>query len=522
MTGFGNLSVGQRIAVLVGALLALMSAVAAAGYVGSHRLSEASLAFVGHEFAATVAMGDLREDMAQLRRHEKDMLINSGRPDIVDGYLADWRARRARIDDDLRRLGGVTAGFDAGPALQRIGERLHKYDTVFERMRQTLQKGGYDSAAEGNDAMIDAKTAFHQAEADAKSVNDVLSRRAAAASAEVATVSARSRLLVIAGWMAGALCGVVLGVLVARTVILPLRRSVDVALAVAQGDLSCRVAAGTRDECGRLLQALGDMTQGLAGLVGCVRESALQIERGTGEIASGNVDLSRRTEQQAANLEETSASMEQLGAAVQTSAASSRSARRLAEDASAAATESARRIHHVVEAMHAMTRDSTRIAEIVGVIEGLAFQTNILALNAAVESARAGEQGRGFAVVATEVRTLAQRSAAAAKEIAAVVREEHRSVEAARERADAARGAMETLDGQVREMTALVNDISQSCAEQDRGIRQVVEAVGRLDQATQGNAALVEHSAASTHSLDALARRLVASVEAFRLEPAAG
>nr|MBS3722758.1 hypothetical protein [Delftia sp. PE138] len=290
-----------------------------------------------------------------------------------------------------------------------------------------------------------------------------------------------------------------------------------VARQIAQGDLSVRVQLAPGDTSS-LLHAMEDMRAGLARVVADVRQSSESIATGASQIASGNADLSQRTEEQASNLEQTAASMEEMNATVKLNADTVRTATQLAASSSQAATGGGKIVDRVVATMEQITASSRKIEDIIGVIDSIAFQTNILALNAAVEAARAGEQGRGFAVVASEVRSLAQRSAGAAKEIKALIGESVSKVDEGSGLVSETGSAMKDIVQQAQRVADLIGEIGAATAEQADGVAQVGDAVVQLDQVTQQNAALVEESAAAAASLNAQAARLVDLVSLFKLD----
>ncbi|MDA8447578.1 methyl-accepting chemotaxis protein [Paracidovorax valerianellae] len=309
----------------------------------------------------------------------------------------------------------------------------------------------------------------------------------------------------------------VLGWLITRSITRPIGRAVQIAETVAAGDLTSSIEVNGKDEVGQLLNALQRMNASLVQIVGNVRTSADSIATGSVQIANGNSDLSQRTEEQASNLEETAASMEELTSTVQQNADSARRAHQLASGASSVATQGGTVVGNVVSTMQDIQQNSGRMAEIIGVIDGIAFQTNILALNAAVEAARAGEQGRGFAVVASEVRSLAGRSAEAAKEIKAMIEASVSRVSTGADLVAQAGRTMDDVVAQVTQVSTLLSEISSASAEQSSGINQVGDAVQQLDQVTQQNAALVEESAAAADSLKFQAESLSRMVAQFRL-----
>jgi methyl-accepting chemotaxis protein len=296
-----------------------------------------------------------------------------------------------------------------------------------------------------------------------------------------------------------------------------INEAVTVAQTVASGNLGSRIEVKSHDETGQLMAALKHMNESLVGVVSQVRNSADSIATGSAQIAVGNADLSQRTEEQASNLQQTAASMEEITSTVQQSADTARQATQLASTASAVAAQGGVVVGQVITTMEAITASSRKIADIISVIDGIAFQTNILALNAAVEAARAGEQGRGFAVVAAEVRSLAQRSAQAAKEIKSLIGESVEKVEDGSRLVTEAGQTMGDIVTQVKRVTDLIGEISSASLEQSSGIGQIGDAVQQLDQVTQQNAALVEESAAAAESLKHQAATLAQTVAVFKL-----
>ena len=315
--------------------------------------------------------------------------------------------------------------------------------------------------------------------------------------------------------------GIGVGVAFSRSVVRPLDDAVRVAQAVAGGDLTAARASAGKDEVAALLNALHRMQAELSQVVHGVRQNAHSVAVASTQIAHGNQDLSARTEQQASALEETAASMEELTSSVQHNAAHAQQASELAGNASRVASTGGQVVAQVVATMHEIQVASQRIADIIGVIDSIAFQTNILALNAAVEAARAGEQGRGFAVVASEVRALAQRSAEAAREIKTLIHSSVERVEHGAAQVDHAGATMQEVVAAIRRVTDIVNEISTASHEQASGVVQVGEAITQMDQVTQQNAALVEEGAAAAESLRHQAQQLVQAVAVFQLHPAA-
>jgi methyl-accepting chemotaxis protein len=308
-----------------------------------------------------------------------------------------------------------------------------------------------------------------------------------------------------------------MGLMLARKIVNALNDAVTIARTVAAGDLTMHIEVTSKDETGQLLQALKDMSGSLVKIVGEVRSGTDTIATASGQIASGNLDLSARTEQQAGALEETASSMEELTGTVKQNADNARQANGLAVLASEVAVKGGAVVSQVVDTMSSINDSAKKIVDIIGVIDGIAFQTNILALNAAVEAARAGEQGRGFAVVASEVRSLAQRSAAAAKEIKTLIDDSVQKVDAGSKLVEQAGATMNEVVVSVKRVTDIVGEISAASQEQSSGIEQVNQAITQMDDVTQQNAALVEEAAAASRSLQDQAANLAQVVSVFKL-----
>lgn len=340
-------------------------------------------------------------------------------------------------------------------------------------------------------------------------VNATLQQTTQKAKSSMVWVSASTALAI--------LVGLFLSYWTTHSITAPVKQAVAATTAIAAGDLATHIPQGAGDEPGQLLTALGAMRDRLSSIVANVRQSAESVSSASVQISQGNHDLSSRTESQASALEQTAASMEELGATVRQNSDSAQAANQLAAKANTVAIEGGEVVAQVVETMKGINESSQRIADIISVIDGIAFQTNILALNAAVEAARAGEQGRGFAVVASEVRSLAGRSAEAAKEIKQLISASVTRVEQGTALVDKAGHTMSEVVNSIRRVTDIVREISAASAEQSDGVAQVGEAVMQMDQATQQNAALVEEMAAAASSMKSQAQELVETVAVFRL-----
>ncbi|BAL94250.1 methyl-accepting chemotaxis protein [Rubrivivax gelatinosus] len=433
-------------------------------------------------------------------------------------------ALQAQMKKDVEQISADTAVVqkslmalvddDEGKALiAKVGEVRQRYTEVRRQLAERADRG--ESVYADVDALLLPVADNYQKALDAVAAHS--QRVLDARQEELATATTRGQWLMAIGALLATLLGAGFAIFATRSITRPIHLAVQTAEAIGAGDLSSVIDAQGRDEAARLLHALATMRNNLAKIVAEVRESADSVATASHEIAHGNADLSARTEQQASALQQTAASMEQLNATVRQNADNATQANQLAAAASSVATEGGSMVGQVVQTMDGISESSRRITEIINVIDGIAFQTNILALNAAVEAARAGEQGRGFAVVAGEVRTLAQRSAEAAREIKTLIGTSVERVEAGNALVHQAGSKMDEVLASIRRVADIVGEISSASAEQSDGVSQVGDAVAQMDQATQQNAALVEESAAAAESLRTQARQLVEVVAVFRL-----
>ena len=442
-------------------------------------------------------------------------IAKSGNQADVAGYLTQ------RMGDTTALINKLQKGLEADISnpeqkaqLQKVGAARKFYIDTRKNVMDQMKAAATDSLA-----LVDSQLA-PSAEAYLKSVEGLVQLIDAESEAFATSLQAGARQ---AAWTLGALAGaaVLMGLIVAwrisRSVTAPVARAGAIAQQIAQGDLSQTILVDRHDEVGALLQELSSMQGSLRGMVTQVRSGTQSISTATEEIATGNHDLSSRTEQAAANLQETASSMEELTSTVMHTANSARTANQLVASAQASAAKGGTVVAQVVATMDQINASSKKINDIIGVIDGIAFQTNILALNAAVEAARAGEQGRGFAVVAGEVRLLAKRSADAAKEIKALIGESVSRAEAGARLVGDAGSTMAEIVTSVQRVSDIIGEIATAASEQSDGIGQVNVAVTNLDQMTQQNAALVEESAAAASSLRNQAQQLSALVAVFRV-----
>jgi methyl-accepting chemotaxis protein len=517
MNYFLNLKIGTRLAVMLGGILIILAALAGTGMWGLNALYGMARQTLEQDVALAQYASELQILELQERRFEKDSFINMADADQRAGYVKKWKAAGEKLHATLAHALALNLTDEDRADLAQVGTSFKAYADGYLSVLAAVEAGELASTQDANAALGKYKESVYAMEKAIDAVNERAMARAGKVVGVIDGVRSRNTTVQIVLSLAGMLLAGLSGYFVTRTITRPLRAAVKAAESVAACDLSVPIQARYGDETGQLLGALSKMNANLVDIVGKVRNASDSIANGSNEIANGNADLSQRTEEQASNLQQTAASMEELTATVKHNADTARQATELAASASQAATTGGTVVEHVVQTMQGISASSRRIADIIGVIDGIAFQTNILALNAAVEAARAGEQGRGFAVVASEVRSLAQRSATAAKEIKTLINESVERVDnGSRLVADAGQ-TMSQIVQRVKNVSDLINEISHSNQEQSTGISEVGRAVTQLDTVTQQNAALVEESAAAAESLKHQADGLARMVSVFKL-----
>ncbi|MFN9470724.1 methyl-accepting chemotaxis protein [Acidovorax sp.] len=506
-------SIGTRMAGALGLVLALMLGAALFGIAALYGTLGTYDATVLQRVAQERAVSRMESEFKTQVMEWKNTLLRGEDSRKRELHWNAFQASEKRVADAAKALAPQLVDSSERAALQKFVDAHTQMAQGYRKGFDAFQSLGFvASAGDADVADID--------QGPAKLLGE-LSRQVADSSAAIAQQAAQdARRALLSSLVALALVtalGAFAGWVITRSVVRPLRVAVSLANKVAAGDLTTTIVIDGNDEPARLLQALAAMQENLERVVAGVRTNAEGVASASAEIAQGNTDLSMRTEDQASSLDETSSSMQQLQQTVQNNAASAQRANELAKSGATVAERGGQVVGQMVEVVQGIQDSSRKIADIIGVIDGIAFQTNILALNAAVEAARAGEQGRGFAVVASEVRNLATRSASAAREIKALIQT---SVDRVQAGSDLARNAGSTMDEvvtSIRGVSALVEEISQASAEQTRDMLRVTQAIVRMDDATQQNAALVEQSAAAAGSLSGQAHQLVEAVAVFRL-----
>jgi methyl-accepting chemotaxis protein len=513
-----NMSIGKKLALMVGCVsffiitvFALMAALVLQQDKQSRTYSEVDV-------PAMKYMKDVQIITLELRRYEKDMLLNMKSRDKLEGYEKKWSEQVSALRETTEKTLNLPIDVHAIQHIEKTPPLLVQYESGMRNVISNIKSGKISDPVAANLEIDKFKNSIRDLLVIAGETVKIVNDKADEVDRENKKALEMSKIILAIGILFGLILLAVLGGLFARQFTQPLKEATRIATLVSNGDLTQSIPVKSADEVGQLCSAFNQMIDSLKKLVSEVRNSVDHVSSASSQIVQGNLDLSSRTEQQASSLEQTAASMEEFASSMQSNSVATKEAVNYVRNASLVAQRGGEVVGQVVNTMGEIEASSKKINDIIGVIDGIAFQTNILALNAAVEAARAGEQGRGFAVVASEVRNLAQRSASAAKEIKSLIQESVSKVgEGSRLVGDAGQTMADIVNG-VQAITDIMDRISNSTMEQNSGISQVNQAVGQLDQMTQQNAALVEQASAAATSLQQQASRLSTAVGFFNLD----
>ncbi|MEF7613215.1 methyl-accepting chemotaxis protein [Aquincola sp. MAHUQ-54] len=511
-----SFTIRMRMIGAIGVVLFLLALVGSAGLFGMYRIAAINEAFAQNTVAEASELSDLRAAIGELRTREKDMIISYEKPELVAKHFAAWKQTFEGAQQIIDKMLAGEEDVD-NAVLRRLKPELDTYAQKLTPVARQLEAGAYDTATVANRMLVQAHKSSDAAAAMLGEIRDALQKEADEAHASASSAVSSTVLLFGAALLLAVAVVLPLTLLNMQSICQPIDQARRLAEAIAKGDLTGDVTADGKDETAALLRSLEAMQQRLRSIVGDIRDAASNIQLASSEVATGNQDLSQRTEHTASNLQQAASSMEQLTGTVRQTADAATTANQLAGSASDTAGKGGAVVSQVVSTMDEIHTSSQKIADIIGTIDGIAFQTNILALNAAVEAARAGEQGRGFAVVAGEVRSLAQRSAEAAKEIKTLIGASVERVETGSRLVRDAGTTMGEIVASVQRVTDIIGEITAASGEQSQGIAQVNRSVIELDQMTQQNAALVEQSAAAAESLKEQAARLTGLTASFTL-----
>ncbi len=515
---FAQLKISTRLTLGFSALAALMALLGAAAFRDVQSIDHAFDSVMEDRYPKLQIAGEIRAVNNEVSQALRNLFVVSDPDDIKAQYdLIAGSSKRTSANID--KLTATLVSPDGKEALARLNAARAEYRAPRDKLIELLKAGRGEEAK--NVLLLDLRPKQVAYMDRLEDLVKLMEQRMVESGNDVNRTVAQAQTTILSLLAIACVCALAMAVWIIRSITRPIHEALTIAQAVSAGDLAMEFKADGTDETGLLLGALHEMKTRLAQIVGDVRCNAEGVASASAQISQGNNDLSARTEQQASALQQTAASMEQLGATVRQNADNAKQADQLARGASTVAVQGGEVVGQVVETMKGINDSSRRVADIIGVIDSIAFQTNILALNAAVEAARAGEQGRGFAVVASEVRSLAHRSAEAAKEIKTLIAASVERVEQGTAQVDRAGATMREVVASIRRVTDIVAEISAASSEQSTGVAQIGEAVSQMDQATQQNAALVEESAAAAESLKGQAHQLVDTVAVFRLGPMA-
>ncbi|HEX7986104.1 MAG TPA: methyl-accepting chemotaxis protein [Duganella sp.] len=514
---FENLKISARLGLAFGLVVALLLTVVAIAMSGMSSAERRVNNIIDDRYYKIELTNNIKYNVANIHKHMRNVTLSSDAA-AVQNEVETMNALRANNRELLGKLDKVI-NIPKARELYNAIVAARSVDVEAQRsLMKLISEGKQDEARalltgsiaknERNYVSVLSEMSMLQSERMKDEAAQTKSGFATAIELMIGIAAVTVVLTLLIAWSAS------------RSITVPLNHAVGMARRVADGDLSARIEVTSTNETGQLMSALKDMNHSLTTIVGQVRSGTDTMVTASVQIATGNMDLSARTERQASALEETASSMEELTSTVQQNAQNAEQSNVLAESASQVALKGKDVVAQVVDTMGAINASSRKIVDLIGVIDGIAFQTNILALNAAVEAARAGEQGRGFAVVASEVRNLAQRSAAAAKEIKTLIGDSVQQVDAGTELVNRAGSTMDEVVSSVQRVTGILREISLASAEQTTGISQINEAIIQMDDVTQQNAALVEQAAAAAQSMREQASHLSEVVGVFRLDEA--
>ena len=514
-----NMRVGSRLGAAFGLIILLLIIVSATAVIKISSINSSIEQIVNDRYVKVRLAFDVRDGVNDQIKFLRGIVIDTKNPE-------QNKKRYLQLDDTIKQTNlamDKIAAIQSTPTGKQKIKALQDASDVFEAGKEELirlaQAGDVEGATEyvlrklttSQNAYLGLATAF----ADSQDAQLQAEGKKAVADGQTAIE------LTLVFSLIAVLLAMIMGYFLTRSIIRPLGTAVQVAESVAAGDLTTEIRVTSSDETGQLMQGLKNMNENLLRIVTEVRSGTQAISSASSQIAAGNLDLSSRTEEQASSLEETASAMEQITATVKQNAENARQANQLAAQASRVAVEGGEVVGQVVSTMEGINVSSRKIVDIISVIDGIAFQTNILALNAAVEAARAGEQGRGFAVVASEVRNLAQRSASAAKEIKVLIDDSVSKVDNGTQLVAKAGATMAEVVSSVKNVTDIVGEISIASHEQSTGIEEINKAITQMDEVTQQNAALVQEASSAAYSLNEQAERLAESISIFKVSTAA-
>lgn len=516
MASVKNMKVGVRLGAAFGLVILLLIIVSATAIIKIGNINQAIDNIVSDRYIKVRLAFDARDGVNDQIKFLRGMVIDVTRPEQNEKRFTQLDDATQKTNDAIATIAKLQTTEVGKKKIQAVIQNGQQFEDEKQQLLTLIRGGDVDGAANyalrkittAQNAFLDIVVKFADSQSEQLQAEGQKAVKDAATAIQITLIF--SALAIAAA--------ILLGYFLTRSIVRPLREAVSIAENVAAGDLRTAIQVTSGDETGQLMLALKNMNDNLLKIVSEVRSGTDMIATASSQISAGNMDLSSRTEQQASSLEETASAMEQMTSTVKQNADNARQANQLAAQASKVALQSGDAVKQVVNTMEMINGSSKKIVDIISVIDGIAFQTNILALNAAVEAARAGEQGRGFAVVASEVRNLAQRSASAAKEIAQLIEDSVAKVDEGGKQVAKAGATMEEVLSSVKSVTEIMGEISIASSEQSTGIDEINMAITQMDQVTQQNAALVNESAAAAQSMQEQADQLSQAMRVFKTE----